>query len=209
QLVTRAHVDGYYYKPRIDRELLAKYHEGLICLSACASGPLARPLFEENSDEALQTAQWFRDLFGAEDFYIELQRHDLQDEERVNRQLIEIARALDLKIVATNDVHYVRPEDAEAQDVLVCIQTNTTLNDPNRMRMETPTFYLRSPEEMAALFHELPQALRSTMEIAEKCNVTLDLKQNKRPRFDVPEGYDADSYLRHLCEEGLRRLYPV
>jgi DNA polymerase-3 subunit alpha len=209
QLVTRAHLDGYYYKPRIDRELLAKYHKGLICLSACASGPLARPLFEENYDEALQTAQWFRDLFGPEDFYVELQRHDLKDEERVNRQLIAIGRALDLKIVATNDVHYVRPEDAEAQDVLVCIQTNTTLSDPNRMRMETPTFYLRSPQEMAALFHELPQALRSTMEIAEKCNVTLDLKQNKRPRFDVPEGYDADSYLRHLCEEGLRRLYPV
>jgi len=208
KLVSKAHLEGYYYKPRVDKPLLAKYAEGLIASSACVSGEIPRLILRGKQEEARQVAAWYRDTFGKDNFYLELQHHEGMPElDQVNAELISMSRSLEIPLIATNDVHYVRPEDASAQDLLLCIQTGTTIDDPKRMRMSAQDYYLRSPEEMALLFAEVPEALANTLAIAERCNISLKRTQYHIPPFAVPEGYDAQSYLRHLCEEGLKQHY--
>ena len=208
KLVTTANLEGFYYRPRIDKELLAAHAEGLICFSACISGEVPSLLLEGQYEKARQVVGWFKEVFGPEGYFLELQRHaGLPELERVNQQLVALAREFGLRTVATNDVHYVRREDAPIQEILLAIQTNTTLSDPNRMQMGSQDFHLATPEEMAALMPEYPEALENTLWIAEQCDVNLGFSGYHLPRFDVPPPYTAQSYLRKLCEEGLRRRY--
>ncbi len=208
KLATQAQLEGFYYKPRVDHELLEQYHEGLICLSGCPSGEIPRALRDGNEERARDTALFYRDLFGVEDFYIELQDHDMDWERELTGKLVKLARDLDLPLVATNDGHFTRREDAGAHDVLMCIQTNSNVNDANRMRLESDEFYLRSADEMWDRFAELPEALTNTMKIAEACNVELVLDQRILPHFEVPAGHTARSYLHERCTAGLGILYP-
>ena len=207
KLATQAQLEGFYYKPRVDRELLEQYHEGLICLSGCPSGEIPRALQDGNEEKARETAQFYRELFGPENFYIEIQDHGMAWEQEVATKLVALSRELDLPLVATNDGHYTRREDAEAHDVLMCIQTNSKVTDENRMRMETEEFYLRSADEMWERFADLPEALENTMKIAEACNVELALDQRILPHFEVPAGHDERSYLHEICTAGLETLY--
>lgn len=207
QIATAAQLEGFYYKPRVDREYLAEHAGGLIALSACGHGEVPRLLLESRPQRARKAAEWYRDLFGREGFFLELQEHDLPEMGPVNAAMIEMSRELGIGLVATNDVHYTRREQAHAHEVLLCIQTGKTMNDPSRMRMNNDSYYLRSPEEMAALFAETPQALRNTLAIAERCHVNLDPGGFHLPEMEVPPGYTPESYLRHLTETGLRRLY--
>ncbi|MEN6478323.1 MAG: DNA polymerase III subunit alpha [Anaerolineales bacterium] len=208
ELVTRAHLDGFYYKPRIDKELLAQHAEGLICLSACISGLVPSLLQEGQVAEARREAAWYRDLFGPDHFYLELQRHQgIEGIDALNEQLASLGRELGIPLVATNDVHYVRPEDARTQELLLAIQTQTTLADPNRMRMSGADYYLTTPDEMATLMAAYPEALANTLDIAERCNVEVGFTGYHLPQFDVPAPYTVEGYLRELAEEGLRRRY--
>ena len=209
QLTTKAHLEGFYYRPRVDRELLAQHREGLIALSGCASGEVPRNLLNGDRDRARRVMAEWLDIFGRDSFYAELQRHDWPELDQANKDLVEIARELDVPLVATNDVHYVRREDAAAQDLLLCIQTGTTVEDQKRMRMRGDTYYLRSAEEMAALFAELPEALTNTRRIAEQCDLSFDFGRVQLPQFEVPEGYTPDTYLEYLCQQGLPRRYPT
>ncbi len=208
RLATIAQLEGFYYKPRIDKEILTEYADGLIVLSGCGSSEVSRLLQAGREEEARRVIQWYRDLF-PDRYYLEIQEHDIPELTAVNRQLVALARELDLPLIATNDVHYTRPVDAHAHDVLLCIQTGKTTNEPNRMRMDGETYYLKSGEEMAALFPEVPDALTNSLRIAEMCEVELEFGNYHLPIFEVPEGFDPQSYLRHLCEEGLRRKYPA
>jgi len=208
RLATIAQLEGFYYRPRIDRDVLAEHADGLIVLSGCGSSEVSRLIQAGQLDEARQAIAWYRDVFPGR-YYLELQEHDIPELTKVNRHLIALAREFDLPLVATNDVHYVHREDASVHDVLLCIQTGKTINEPNRIRMDGDTFYMRSPDEMAALFPELPQALTNTLRIAEMCSLELEFGHYHLPLFQVPPGYDAQSYLRHLCEEGLQQRYRV
>ncbi|MBS1254136.1 MAG: DNA polymerase III subunit alpha [Anaerolineales bacterium] len=207
KLATRAQLEGFYYKPRVDRELLEEYSEGLIVFSGCPAAQIPRMIRQEQIKEAREMAGWFQDVFGEENFYLELQEHDIDFLGKVNRELVAMSRDLDIPLVATNDVHYVRAEDSYAHEVLLCVQTSTTMKNPDRMRIGE-TFYLRSPEEMATLFSEVPEALTNTLRIAEQCELEIEFGNYHLPNFDVPEGYDAESYLRHLCEQGIAERYP-
>jgi len=208
QLVTRANLEGFYYRPRVDRELLAEYAEGLICLSACISGEVPSLIAEGQLGRAREAVAWFRDVFGADRYFLELQRHaGLPQLEGINRELLRLAKEFGLRCVATNDVHYVRPEEAPAQELLLALQTNTTLSDANRMRMASADYALSTPEEMVRLMAEYPGAAENTLAIAERCNVDIGFSGYHLPRFDVPEGYTSESYLRELCEQGLARRY--
>ena len=207
KLTTKSHLEGFYYKPRVDKELLAEHRDGIVALSGCASGEITRLLFNGNRDRAKETAAEYLDLYGRGNFYMEIQRHDWPELDVVNKEIVAIARELDVPLVATNDVHYIRREDARSQDVLLCIQTGTTLDDSKRMRMLGDTYYLRSPEEMAELFAETPDALSSTLEIAEKCHLKFDFGRVQLPDFPIPDGFTPDTYLEKLSREGLRRRY--
>jgi DNA polymerase-3 subunit alpha len=208
QLVSKAHLEGFYYKPRVDRELLEKHREGLIILSACLNGEVARLLSEGFKQEAYDVARWYKQTFGP-DYYVELQRHDrLEELERVNAQLLALARELDIPLVATNDFHYLHREDAPIQDVLICIHTSTTVNDDKRLKMDGDSYYMKSAEEMQALFADLPEALANTERIAEQCNVSLQFGTPHLPKFTGPKGEDADTYLRQLCWAGLQSRLP-
>jgi DNA polymerase-3 subunit alpha len=208
-IATAGQLEGFYYRPRVDKAFLADHAEGIICLSSCGSGEIPRLLMADKMKKARHAAGWYRDVFGPDHFYLELQRHEGHPElEKAVAGMVEIGRELGIPLVATNDVHYVLPEHAYAQELLLAIQTNTTILDPQRMQMGDKSFYLKSSQEMAALFAELPEALANTLRIAEMCEVDLDPKGYHLPDFAVPEGYDAQSYLRHLCEEGLKRCYP-
>ena len=210
QIATAAQLEGFYYKPRVDKAYLEAHAEGLIALTACGSGEIPRLIKAGRMDEARRVASWYREVFGPEHFYLELQRHEgIPELEQINAGLLELSQEMGIPVVATNDVHYVLPEHAPAQEVLLCIQTNTTLRDPKHMTMGDESFYLKSSEEMAALFADVPQALENTLRIAERCDVNLDPTGYHLPVFEVPEGYDAQSYLRHLCEKGLKRRYPI
>ncbi|MGH2367383.1 MAG: DNA polymerase III subunit alpha, partial [Chloroflexota bacterium] len=207
KLVSRAHIDGFYYKPRIDKELLAQHADGLICLSGCMSGEVARLLQDSQREQARQVAGWYRDLFGKDRYYLEVQNQMLDGQDALNRQIVELGRELDVPLVATNDSHYVRPEDSRAHDVLLCIQTNANVEQTNRMRMGSSEFYLRSPAEMARAFPGLDEALRNTLRVAEQVELTLDFDRVLLPHFEIPDGHTPESYLRQLCEEGLQRRY--
>ncbi len=207
-LVTDSNLEGFYYKPRVDRELLSRYSGGLIAMSACLSGEIPALLLQDRAEEARRLAGEYADLFGKDKFFIELMDNGLREQDRANRALVELARDLGLGLTATNDVHYCRREDARAHDVLLCIQTNSTIDDPDRMKFETDQFYLKSPEEMAAAFAEAPEALANTVEIAQRCQVHLEFGKTLLPDFPVPPGHSADSYLRQLCLEGIEKRYP-
>ena len=208
QLVTKAHLEGFYYRPRVDRELLAQHSEGLIVLSGCLNGEVAQLLSGGLRDEARESARWYAQTF-PRDFYLELQRHDgVQGLEEVNQQLIILGREVSLPLVATNDFHYIHRDDAPLQDILICIHTNTTVNDKARLQMDGDSYYLKSAQEMAELFADVPEALANTERIAEQCNVQLRFGTPRLPHYPTPNGEDPDAYLRRLCEEGLVRRIP-
>jgi DNA polymerase-3 subunit alpha len=207
QLSSKAFLEGFYYKPRIDKELLAAHAGGLIGMSACLNGEVNRLLRYERYDEARAAASFYRDVF-AGDFFLELQDHGIPDEAAVNRRLIDLARETGLPLVATNDTHYLRPEHAAAHDALLCIQTGKTRDEKDRLRFSTDQMYLKSPEEMYALFPGQEEALANTVRIAERCDVKLEFGKLLLPQFPPPPPFtDLDEYLRHLCDEGLRRRY--
>ena len=210
QIATAAELEGFYYKPRVDKKYLAEHAQGLIALSGCGSGEIPRLVLNGQLDKARQVAAWYRDAFGQGNFYLELQRHEgIPESKQISKGLIALSNEMGIPLVATNDVHYVRPEEAKAQEILLCIQTNTTINDPKHMTMGDESFYLKSSEEMAALFSDVPEAVRNSLLIAERCNLDLKSEGYHLPVFEVPEGYDAESYLRHLCLEGLLDRYAV
>jgi len=207
-LATKAHLEGYYYKPRMDKALLEEYHEGIIALSGCATSEVSRLILEGRMADAARAARYYRELFG--DFYIELQEHGITEHEPLSVGLHKLARETGIPVVATNDVHYVRREDAAIQDVLLCIGTNSTVQEQDRFRMagEFGCYYLKPEEEMRALFPELPEAIDNTWRIAEQCDVNMDFGKVRLPRADVPPGVSSDEHLGRLCREGLGRRYP-
>lgn len=209
QIATAAQLDGFYYKPRVDKPFLAAHAEGLIALSSCYSGEVPRHILNGQVKQARKAAEWYRETFGPDGFFLEIQNHEgIPETERVNKGLVALARELDIGLVATNDVHYVRAEDAEAQDILLCIQTGKVRADPDRMRMTDSGYYLKTAEEMAELFAEWPDALENTVRIAERCEVNVETEGYHLPIFDVPEGYTTESFLRELTEAGFRTRYP-
>ncbi|MBI4732163.1 MAG: DNA polymerase III subunit alpha [Chloroflexi bacterium] len=207
KIVSAAQTDGFYYYPRIDKEFLARHAEGLICSSGCLSAEVPRLLEQGQVDKARQSLDWYYSVFGKENFFLELQEHNIPELERINRQLLELGPRYNARFIATNDVHYINREDSRLQDVLLAVQTGKLLSDPDRMRYEPESFYLRSPEEMAAIFGEVPEALSNTLLIAERCNVDLSVDTYRLPQFTVPEGYTPETYLRSLCETGARKRY--
>ncbi len=207
KITSAAQMEGFYYYPRVDHEFLAEHSEGLIATSGCMSAEIPRQLLEEKPEEAVRRMNWYYDVFGPDRFYVELQQHNIAEIVDLNKKLVELGAKYSAKFVATNDVHYIEPDDAQYQDVLLAIQTGKSLKDPDRMRYESQTFYLRSPEEMGQLFSEIPQALSNTIEISERCNVDLGFKGYHLPEFPVPDEYTAETYLRYLCEIGLEKRY--
>lgn len=210
QIATAAQLEGFYYKPRVDKEYLADHAAGLIALSSCGSGEIPRLLLEATPDterRARQAAGWYREVFGPAHFFLELQEHDIPEMASVNRAMSALSRDLDIPLVATNDVHYIRRDQAHPHEVLLCIQTGKTITDPSRMRMNNDSYYMRSAEEMAALFADQPEALRNTWWIAERCHLDLEPTGFHLPVFEVPPGFTPESYLRHLTETGLRHIY--
>ena len=199
----------FYYKPRIDRELLAQHSRGLIGLSACLAGEIPSLLLKDRPDEARRLAGQYQDILGKGNFYLELQDNGLDDQDKVNPRLIELAKSLDLPLVASNDVHYLRQEDSKGHDVLLCVQTNSTQDQPKRLRFQGDKFYLRTAEEMQALFVAYPEALSNTVVIAERCSLELKRGETLIPHYEVPPGHDLNSYLKELCEEGLPNRYPA
>lgn len=207
KICTAAQIEGFYYRPRIDRDFLAAHSEGLICTSGCAASEIPRLLEQGREEEALRRLSWYREVFGPERFFLELQEHDIPWLRQLNGKLEEFSRKFGLKLIATNDVHYVYPDQARAHDILLCIQTGSLVSQPDRLRMSDGSYYLRSPEEMAQLFSLVPEALKNTCLIAEMCEVDLEPKGYHLPAFQVPEGFTPETYLRHLVEEGIRRRY--
>ena len=205
KLSTKAHLEGFYYKPRVDRELLTQHHEGLVALSGCLRGEVSRFILEGRSQEAKESALWYKKLFG--DYYLEIQRHPVPEIEQINQGLLSIAAELDIPVVATNDVHYIDRQDARWQDLLLCIQTNASVHDERRLKMAGDTFYLRSPQEMQELFSDVPQALENTGRIAQLCNLDLEFGRLHLPEVGLPEGKTGDEYLAELCRHGLTQRY--
>jgi len=205
KLTSASFLEGFYYKPRIDHELLRRHSEGLIGLSACLNGEINEAILNRRRDDAEATARLYRDIFGPRNFFIELQDHGLEEQRLANEVLLDIARRLELPVVATNDCHYLRGEDAFAHDVLLCIGTQSTLQDTDRLRYASDQFFLKSGEEMAALFPDTPEAIENTLAIAERCNVEISTGQFHLPEFPVPEGEDLDSYFVGVTRSGLER----
>ncbi len=208
KLASLAYTEGFYYKPRIDKDLLARHTEGLIALSACLKGEVAAALLAGDYEAARQSAYELQELFGKGRFYLEVQDQGLPEERRINPQLAQIARETGIPLVATNDCHYIHRQDARAQEVLMCIQTGKTLSDSTRMRFATDQFYFRSQEEMAAVFRELPEALTATLQIAERCNVHLEKKQHVFPHFEVPPGETLESFFAKVARQGFESRRP-
>jgi DNA polymerase-3 subunit alpha len=211
KLTTAAHLEGYYYKPRIDKEILAAHKEGLIALSGCLASEIPQAIMKDQLGQAREAMDWFKQTLGAENFYLELQNHGIAEQAKVNKHLIQWAKEFGLKCVATNDVHYVEKKHSHAHDCLVCIGTQSMLSDPKRMSAGyvPEQFYLRSAEEMKARFTELPEAVTNTLEVAEKCNVEFDFKTLHYPLFNPPENFTREGYLRHLLAEALYRRYTL
>ncbi len=205
QIVSAGWIDGFYYKPRVDRSILSKYKGGLIALSACLAGEIPRALLSGNEDAARETVKYFKETF--DEFYIELQDHGIDDQKRLNPLLLKLAKDTDTPIVVTNDSHYIEKTDAKNQDVLLCIQTGKRLDEPGRMRFATEEFYLKSEDEMRAVFPNLPEAFENTSKIADKCNFEFKFGERHLPEYDVPDGYTAKEYLRMLAEKGLKERY--
>jgi DNA polymerase-3 subunit alpha len=207
KLASTAYLEGFHYKPRIDKEVLREHSEGIIGLSACLQGEVAYYVRHNQHEQAKKAIREYQDIFGKDNFYIEVQDHGIPEQKVVNNAFLEINKELGVPLVATNDVHYIEKKNAEMHEILLCVQTGTTLDDPNRMRMSTPEFYLKSAEEMESLFGHFPHAIRNTIEIAERCNVEIELGKLLLPFFDVPKGKTHDAYLRELCVEGLNKHF--
>lgn len=208
-LISKSHLEGYYYKPRIDHELLAEHSEGIIGLSACLKGEVATHLAEGDIDQAAQCAGRYSDIFGKDRFFIEIMDHGILEQRKVNRHMKELSKRTGLPLVATNDVHYLKREHAEAHDLMLCMQTGTTLNDPKRMRYSTDQFYFRSADEMRNLFKEFPGAVDITADIAERCNVEIEFGKMHFPSFELPKGVKQKDYLIKIGHEGLKELYDI
>ncbi|MBU5668257.1 DNA polymerase III subunit alpha [Peptoniphilus sp. MSJ-1] len=207
KIVSVGFVDGYYYKPRVDKNVLRKYSKGIISTSACLGGEVQRKISSRNMEEARAAALEYRDIFGEDNFFLELQDHGIPEQARVNRELSKLSQELNIPLIATNDVHYLNKDDAKSHDVLLCIQTGKTLNDDHRMKFPSDEFYLKSPDEMAALFPEHPEALENTVKIANRCNVEIAFHDLHLPEFTVPEGYTHEEYLRKLAIDGMNERY--
>ncbi|NLC43515.1 MAG: DNA polymerase III subunit alpha, partial [Clostridiales bacterium] len=207
-LSSLGYTEGFYYKPRIDKETLSTYSEGLIGLSACLGGEIPQLLEQKRYKEALKAAKDWNAIFGQGNFYLELQDHGLPEQKEINKALVKISQETGIPLVATNDVHYVNREDAEAHEILLCIQTGKTIEDEERLRFNTAEFYLKSGEEMEILFHSYPEALDNTIKICDRCNVEFDFNTLHLPEYDVPKGISAEDYLKDLCQEGLKQHYP-
>lgn len=208
KIVSRGFTEGFYYKPRVDYEVLTEYHEGIIALSACLAGEVQRYLARGMYEMGMEAAKRYENIFGKGNFFLELQDHGISTQQYVNQQLVRMSEELNIELVATNDIHYTYAEDADAHDILLCIQTGKMVTDENRMRYEGGQYYCKSPEEMAELFSYAPQAIENTYKIAQRCNVEIEFGVTKVPKYEVPEGYDSWSYLNHLCYEGLAKRYP-
>ena len=207
KLVSLSFVEGFYYKPRIDKEILEKYSEGLVCLSACLAGELPQAIIQNDMEKAEKIALWYKNLF-KDDYYIEIQNNGLREQVMVNQKLIELARKLNIPLVGTNDAHYLKKEDAYNHEVLLCIQTGKKMSDEDRMRFETDEFYIKSKEEMSEYFENIPEAVSNTVKIAEKCNYDFEFGVTKLPNYDVPEEFDTHlDYFVKLCNDGFKNRY--
>jgi DNA polymerase-3 subunit alpha len=207
RLVSKAYLEGFYYKPRVDRELLAQHAEGLLVLSGCLNSEVSRLLSAGDEAKARETAGWYQEVFGKDAYFMEVQSHGIEEQSRVTEGTVKIARELGAPLCGTNDSHYVDAGHAKAHEALLCIQTGSSMSDPNRWRFSTEEFYLKSADEMRAVFKDLPEAYRNTLAVAERCDLELTFGQFHLPKYDVPAGYTLDSYLEHLAFEGLKRRY--
>ncbi len=207
KLVSRGYTEGFYYRPRVDRELLAEYHEGIIALSACLAGEVPRLLEENRYEDAKKAALEHQEIFGKGNYFLEMQDHGIPEQQTVNQGLMRMSQETGIELVATNDIHYTYADDAKPHDILICLQTNKHLSDENRMRYTGGQYYVKSPEEMAEIFPYAPQALENTQKIADRCHVEFTFGEKKIPHFDVPEGKDGWTYLNELCSAGLERRY--
>jgi len=207
KLVTLSYLEGFYYKPRIDKKILKEYSKGLIGLSACLKGEIPYYILQNNLNKVKEVAIDFVSIFGEDNFYLELQKNGIPEQEIVNENLIKIGQELSIPLVATNDIHYLEKKDASAHEILLCIQTATNLDDPKRLKFTTDKFYFCSPEEMNQNFSEIPQAIENTIRIAERCNLKINFKQAQLPEFSVPPNYNISSYLKELCYNGLKERY--
>lgn len=207
KLVSAGFTEGFYYKPRIDKELIEKYHEGLICCSACLAGEVNQAILADDMEKAKQTVMWFKNIFG-EDYYLELQNNGIREQVLANQKLVQLSKELDIPLVATNDAHYLKKEDAYNHEVLLCIQTGKKMNDEDRMRFETEELYIKSQEEMIEYFKNIPDAIENTVKIAEKCNVEFEFGHTILPNYEVPKEFDTHyDYLKKLCDEGIKERY--
>jgi DNA polymerase-3 subunit alpha len=207
KLVSKAYLEGYYYKPRVDRELLAQHADGLLVLSGCLNSEVSRLLTAGDEAKARETAGWYQEVFGKDHYFMEVQSHGLEQQMAVTEGTVRIARAIGAPLCGTNDSHYLEAEHARAHEALLCIQTGTTMSDPNRWKFSSNEFYVKSADEMRAVFKDLPEAYRNTLAVAERCNVDLQFGQFHLPRYQVPDGFTLDSYLEHLAFEGLKTRY--
>ncbi|HIE35908.1 MAG TPA: DNA polymerase III subunit alpha, partial [Candidatus Omnitrophica bacterium] len=208
KLVSLANIEGFYYKPRIDKELLCKYNKGLICLSACLKGEIPSLIVSEKISDAYKAADDYLNIFGKGNFYLEIMENGLEEQKKVNQYLLKIAKELNIPLVATNDVHYLEKEESFAHEVLLCIQTQTTLSDPNRLKFGSDTFYFRTPQEMKEIFADLPEGIKNTLEITQKCNLILDFSQIHLPHFPLPSQDTENSYLRKIVYGNIEKRYP-
>ena len=207
KMVSAAWTEGFYTKPRVDKELLEKYHEGLICLSACLAGEIPQAILRGDYEKAKETALWYQNVFGKDNYFLEIQDHGIKDQKTSNPVIIKLARELDIPLVATNDAHYITKEDAEIQKILVCIATKHTIEEDTGMGFETEEFYVKSGDEMLALFPDVPDAIANTNKIAERCHVEFEFGNTKLPIFEVPNNQDHFEYFRDLCYKGMIRCY--
>ncbi len=207
KLVSMGFTEGFYYKPRIDKEILEKYHDGLICCSACLAGEVNQALLRDDFEKAKEVALWFKNVFG-EDYYLEVQNNGIKEQIVANQKLVQLSRELNIPLVATNDAHYSRKEDAYNHEVLLCIQTGKKMNDEDRMKFDTEELYIKSPQEMIDYFKNIPEAIENTVKIAEKCNVEFEFGHTVLPNYDVPKEFETHyDYLKKLCEDGIKKRY--
>ncbi|MCZ6780699.1 MAG: DNA polymerase III subunit alpha, partial [Nitrospirae bacterium] len=203
KLVSKAYLEGFYYKPRMDKELLAQHCDGLIALSGCLSGEVPYLIGQQDFEGAMHSAGTYRDIFGKDRFFLEVQENGLEQQRIANKGLVEIHKKLGIPLVGTNDCHYLKKEDARPHDLMLCLQTGKTINDPNRLRFHTDQLYVKSSEEMVAAFAELPHAIRNTARIADDCELALAFNQSHLPQYQAPEEYTRETYLEHLATQGL------
>src|SRR5699024_344920 len=208
KIVSKGFVDGFYYRPRVDKEILQTYHEGIIALSACLAGEVPRYITKGLYEEAKKRAKEYESIFGKGNFFLELQDHGISEQQRVNQELLRMSQETGIELVATNDIHYINAQDAIPHDILLCIQTGKKVSDENRMRYEGGQYYCKSEQQMQELFPYALQALENTHKIAQRCNVEIEFGVTKLPKFQVTEVYTSWEYLRKLCYEGLTRRYP-